>query len=47
MEERPVPGGRVKSIRLAAQLSVAAILGLLGLLAAEFLVRRVRRYLGG
>jgi len=38
-----VPGGRVKSIRLAAQLSVAAILGLLGLLASVLLFAHAGR----
>jgi molybdate transport system permease protein len=37
------PGGDAPALRLAL-LSFA--LGLLGLLASEFLVRRVRRYLG-
>jgi hypothetical protein len=35
--ERVVPGGRVKSIRIAARLSAAAILGLLGLFASVLL----------
>jgi len=35
---KPVRGGRVKSIRISAQLFLAGILGLLGLLASVLLV---------